>query len=177
MKNIIKVFLFLTVIISLIYPISTMFIGKIFFNEQVNGSLVIRDGKIIGSKLIAQEFKSPKYFHPRPSSVEYNPMSSGASNYGPISKKFNEELNQRRKDGLEFDMLFTSGSGLDPHISPEAARSQLNRIIKERAFTNEQNDRLIKLIAKHTTQKTWNILGNDLVNVLELNIDLDKGNF
>ena len=175
MKNIIKVFIFLILITGVIYPLGINFVGNLFFEKEVKGSLIIRDKRVYGSKLIAQEFKQDKYFHPRPSSVMYNPLNSGASNLGPISKKLKEQMMVGIANNLSDEMLFTSGSGLDPHISVNSALNQLDRVSKSRNFNSEQREKLANLVKKLTINNNPMFFGTSLINVLELNMKLDEG--
>jgi K+-transporting ATPase ATPase C chain len=176
MKNIIKVFIFLIVVTGVVYPLMITAIGQAIFPFQANGSILKMNDKIVGSKQIAQEFKSEKFFHPRPSGVEYNPMSSGASNLGPVSKKLKDQIDAGRKDGLTNEMLFTSGSGLDPHISFDSALLQVDRIVKARGLDDNKKQQLIEMVKASTIHDNPIFFGSDMLNVLELNIKLETGN-
>lgn len=178
----IKVFLILTVITGVVYPLTTTIIGQILFKEKANGSLVYLEGKLVGSKLIGQKFESDRYFVGRPSFTNYDSLSTGASNkalsnnaykdeildrYNLLTKKFNtKEIPQE---------LFTaSGSGLDPHISKKAALIQVDSICKARGYDEKTKLELINLVNKFTEGRDMNILGEERINVLLLNIALDK---
>jgi len=188
----ILVMLALTIITGLIYPLAMTAIAGIIFPTQAEGSLVERDGKVIGSALIGQEFKDDKYFHGRPSATTapdptdstktvpapYNAANSSGSNLGPTSKA----LADRLKDDVErmkaenpaqpvpVDLVTTSGSGLDPDISPEAAAFQVPRVAKARSLPE---DRVRALVAQNTQGRLIGILGEPRVNVLALNMALD----
>jgi K+-transporting ATPase ATPase C chain len=157
-------------------------LGQIAFPNKANGSLVRKDGRIVGSSLLAQKFASEKYFWPRPSAVDYNPLPSGGSNQGMISALLDSTVKERRKFLIEADprsanvppdLLFASGSGLDPHVSPEAALYQVDRIARARQLDNEQRKSLTNLVQNQIEQPMFGILGQPRVNVLELNLALD----
>ncbi len=168
----IKLFLFLTVVTGLAYPLLMTAVSQALFHHQASGSFITAsDGKVIGSELIAQGFKNPKYFWPRPSGVDYNPMPSGASNLGPTSKDLVAKIKERREQGFTRDLLFASGSGLDPHISPEAAADQIKRVSDTRHVDAAA---LQKLVNEFTERRQWHFLGEERVNVLRLNVALDK---
>jgi potassium-transporting ATPase KdpC subunit len=182
----------LTLITGLAYPLAMTAVAGAIFPKQAQGSLIERDGKVIGSALIGQEFKEEKYVHGRPSattapdpadstktvSAPYNAANSGGSNLGPTSKA----LNDRIKEDVEklkaensaavvpIDLVTTSGSGLDPDISPEAALFQVPRVAKAR---NMPEDRVRQLVAENTAGRLTGLLGEPRVNVLALNLALD----
>jgi len=182
----------LTLITGLAYPLAMTAIAGVLFPKQAQGSLIEKDGKIVGSALIGQEFKSDRYFHGRPSATTaadpndstktvpapYNAANSGGSNLGPTSKA----LNDRIKDDVEklkaesgstpvpVDLVTTSGSGLDPDISPEGALFQVPRIAKAR---NLPEERVSQLVTDHTEGRLGGVLGEPRVNVLALNLALD----
>jgi potassium-transporting ATPase KdpC subunit len=184
--------LLLALITGLAYPLAMTAIAGVIFPKQAQGSLIEKDGKVIGSTLIGQEFKDDKYFHGRPSatsapdpadssktvSAPYNAANSGGSNLGPTSKA----LNDRVKEDLEklkaenpgasapVDLVTASGSGLDPDISPEAALFQVARVAKARSMSE---DRLRQLVTEHTQGRMAGLLGEVRVNVLALNLALD----
>lgn len=175
-----KIFLVLTFITGLLYPLLITGLAQACFNHQANGSLIIRDRQIIGSSLIGQIFNDPKYFTPRQSATTppYNAAASSGSNLGPMNEKLKESLNQRLKDlqasGIDNPdslLLTSSASGLDPHISPQAAKCQVARIAKARNMTAQS---VLDLIAKNTQHKQLGFLGEEVVNVLLLNLDLDQ---
>jgi len=160
-------------------------IAQIGFPAKANGSFIINEGKIIGSELIGQKFDSIVYFASRPSATGYNPIPSGASNYGPTSDTLKKQVGARRllfakmnsiTDPLSIpkEMIFASGSGLDPHISPEAALLQVDRISKARHFDINQKQRLLQSAKDLTEMPQFLILGEKRINVLILNLELDK---
>jgi len=182
----------LTLITGLAYPLAMTAVAGVIFPKQAQGSLIEKDGKVVGSALIGQEFKDDKYFHGRPSatsapdpndstktvSAPYNAANSGGSNLGPTSKA----LNDRVKEDVEkvkaenpsmpvpVDLVTTSGSGLDPDISPEAALFQVPRVAKARSLPEE---RVRQLVIDHTEGRLGGVLGEPRVNVLALNLALD----
>jgi K+-transporting ATPase ATPase C chain len=182
-----------TVITGVIYPLAVTGVSGVIFPHQAKGSLVEREGKVIGSKLIGQAFTSDKYFHGRPSAtlgpdpsdpskttaVPYNAANSAGSNLGPTNKALIErvtgdveKLKQENPSAqVPTDLVTTSGSGLDPHISPDAAYFQVPRIAKAR---NMPENALRQLVTEHIESRTLGLLGEPRVNVLELNLALDK---
>jgi K+-transporting ATPase ATPase C chain len=157
-------------------------IGAAVFAAQAEGSLVRRgDGTIVGSRLIAQEFKRPEYFRPRPSAAGYNAASTGGSNYGPSNPDHLKAVQERIDAIVEEDsvqasqipseMVTASGAGMDPHIPPAAAAPQVARVAASRTVDAA---RVRELIAAHTEAPTWGFLGRARVNVLELNLALDE---
>lgn len=158
--------LVLTLICGVIYPMLVTGFAQSFFQEKAQGQLVEHNGQIVGSLLIAQKFTRPEYFWPRPSAVDYNPLPSGASNLGPTSQALKEALQSRPAE-----FAFASGSGLDPHISPETAAAQIARVAKARGL--DENS-LQRLVLKNTQHRQWGLLGEPTVNVLALNLALDK---
>jgi K+-transporting ATPase ATPase C chain len=180
-----KIFLLMTLLTGVIYPLFITLIGQVIFPNQSNGSLIIKDGNIIGSELLGQNFADSIYFHPRPSAINYNPMPSGASNLGLSSVLLKEQVNNRklefRKNNLLSDsvaipseMLFASGSGVDPHISIEAAKLQINRIVKSRNINPNNSKLLYNIIDSLVEYPQFGVLGNQVVNVLSLNLKLDE---
>lgn len=180
-----KILLILTIITGVAYPLLMTGIIQLIFPGKANGSLIIRDNKVVGSTLIGQNFDSTAYFWPRPSAIGYNPLPSGGSNYGPTSEKLKLQVAEREKkfteaNGLSSgttvpsEMVFASASGLDPHISPEAARLQVNRIIKARNFSIDQKKNLQNIIEKLTERPQFQLLGQERINVFLLNLELDK---
>jgi potassium-transporting ATPase KdpC subunit len=188
MKTIIislKIFLFFTIITGIIYPLMITGIAQLVFPSKANGSLIIKDNKIIGSELIGQQFDTTIYFSSRPSAISYNPLPSGGSNYGLTNIKLKAQVDERKKKFIEFnqldstvvipsEMLFASASGLDPHISSKAAILQLNRISKARNFNSIQTQKLEDCIKELTEPPQFYCLGEERINVLKLNIELDK---
>jgi potassium-transporting ATPase KdpC subunit len=182
----------LTLITGLAYPLAMTAIAGVVFPKQAEGSLIERDGKVIGSALIGQEFKDDKYFHGRPSATSapdpadstktvpapYNAANSSGSNLGPTSKALNDRVKEdvdklkaeNASAAVPIDLVTTSGSGLDPDISPEGALFQVPRVAKAR---NLPEDRVRQLVADNTAGRLGGLLGEPRVNVLELNLALD----
>lgn len=172
----IKAFIILSILLGLIYPLAITGIAQVVFSQNANGSLIVDNGQVVGSNLIAQKFDNPKYIYPRPSAVDYNATGSGASNLGPSSKKLMEQVKARvekfgQKTHLPPDAILTSASGLDPHISIENAKLQAKRVSKIRNISEAQMN---KLIEENTDRELLGIWGQEGVNVLKLNIALDK---
>jgi K+-transporting ATPase ATPase C chain len=183
----------LTLICGLGYPLAMTGIAEVIFPHQAQGSLIERDGQVVGSELIGQVFTSDKYFHGRPSATTatdpndstktiaapYNAANSGGSNYGPSNKalidRVQGDIDTLKKENpsatVPIDLVTTSASGLDPHISPDAALFQVPRVAKAR---NLPEDRVRQLVAEHTEGRLFGLLGEPRVNVLELNLALDK---
>jgi len=179
-----KMMLVLTVVTGLLYPGVVTGLCQVFFPARANGSLVVANGHVIGSELIGQNFKKPEYFQPRPSAAGndgYDPMASGASNLGPTSQKLADRVKDSvasfRKNNPDYtgpipaDLVTTSGSGLDPDISPASAEAQAPRIAKARGIPVEQ---VRNLIAGHTQGRDLGFMGDPRVNVLEINLALDQ---
>jgi K+-transporting ATPase ATPase C chain len=172
---------FWTIAVGGIYPLFMYGVGALFFPHQAQGSLVSKGGKIVGSELIGQDFSSHRYFHPRPSAINYDPSSSGASNKGwtsaELKKAFDERLDAWKKanGGTEppQDMLYASGSGLDPHISPAAAELQVPRVAVARRLSADATAKLMDLVKSHEERPQLGFLGEPRVNVLDLNLALD----
>jgi potassium-transporting ATPase KdpC subunit len=182
----------LTLITGLAYPLAMTAIAGVVFPKQAEGSLVERDGKVVGSALIGQEFKDDKYFHGRPSATSmadpadatktvpapYNAANSSGSNLGPTSKALNDRVKEdvdklkaeNPSAAVPIDLVTTSGSGLDPDISPEGALFQVPRVAKAR---NLPEGRVRQLVADNTAGRLGGLLGEPRVNVLELNLALD----
>lgn len=181
-----RLFLYLTVLTGIAYPLLVTGIAQLFFPSKANGSLIYKDKIPVGSELIGQSFDSSEvYFTSRPSATSYNPMPSGGSNLGLTSRKLKEQYEQRKKqftlDNLisgqmviPSEMLFASASGLDPHISPEAAMMQLERISGSRNFSNAQKAQLKNLIVQLTEPPQYFCFGQKRINVLLLNLMTEK---
>lgn len=173
--------LILVVLFGLGYPLVTVGLSQLLFSSQANGSIIYNDQKqAIGSELIGQSFQDPKYFHGRISSVEYDGASSGSKNYAPSNKEMIERTQKAAAEYLKqhpgatlqdvpMDLITNSGSGLDPHITPEAAQFQIPRVAQA---TKLSEDDLRKLVTKHTEGRSLGIFGEPRVNVLKLNTDL-----
>jgi len=183
----------LTLITGLAYPLAITGIAETIFPSQAQGSLIEKDGKVVGSTLIGQNFTEDKYFHGRPSattapdpqdstktvSAPYNAANSGGANLGPTNKTLIERVQgdveklkaENPSMPVPIDLVTTSGSGLDPDISPEAALFQVPRVAKARKLPV---DRVRQLVQDHIEGRTFGILGEPRVNVLQLNLDLDK---
>jgi potassium-transporting ATPase KdpC subunit len=173
----------LTVLTGFIYPAVVTVISQTFFRDQANGSLIVVNGQVVGSRLIGQNFAKAEYFQPRPSAAGngYDPTATAGSNLGPTSQKLNDRIKaavaQYRKDNLDFsgpipsDAVTASASGLDPHISPANADIQTARVAKARGVPVEQ---VRALVARSTEGRDLGFLGEPRVNVLELNLALDR---
>jgi len=179
-----KIFLFFTVLTGIIYPLAVTGISQLAFPSKANGSLIVNNHRVIGSELIGQSFDSTAYFTSRPSAIAYQTLPSGGSNLGVTSSKLKVQVEARKKQFLTFnglgnntvipsEMLFASASGLDPHISPEAALLQVNRIAGARQLNPAQKQKLLQLIEHHTEKPQFYCLGEKRVNVLLLNLRMD----
>ena len=175
----------LTVLTGVIYPLVITLAAGAVFPYQAGGSLQKQNGQVIGSALIGQNFTSDKYFWSRPSAVSYNPLPSSGTNLGPTSAALKQQMDERaaaiRKANkladdavIPTDLLFASASGLDPQISPEAARLQIDRVATARGFTDVQRDKLISLVDGFVESPQLGLFGQPRVNVLMLNIALDQ---
>jgi len=187
LKTSLRIFLFFTILTGVIYPLIVTGVGQVLFHDKANGSILKQDGKAIGSLLIGQQFESVKYFSSRPSTTNYQTLPSGASNYGITNKKLFNLVTERKSQFLAVnqldeqtivpsEMLFASGSGLDPHISPKAALLQVDRIVKSRQFDYNQKQLLLQSISELTQLPQFLILGDQRINVLLLNLKLDEIN-
>ncbi len=169
-----------TIVFGMGYPLLVTGLSQWIFPKQANGSLIERNGQIVGSRLIGQGFSSDKYFHSRPSNAGngYDPTSSGGSNLGPTNQALVTRVQQdvakwqQENPGMPVpaDLVTSSGSGLDPDISPASAEFQVARVAKVRGISVE---RVKQIVLKHTLPRQFGILGEPRVNVLELNLDLD----
>ena len=169
-----------TLLLGIVYPFVVTGLAQLIFPKQANGGLITQNGKIVGSRLIGQPFSSPGYFRSRPSAAGngYDAGNSSGSNLGPTNKMLIDRVNgdvqklqaENPNMPIPMDLITTSGSGLDPHISPEAAAFQTPRVARERSMTETD---VRALIAKHAEGRQLGFLGEPRVNVLELNLDLD----
>jgi potassium-transporting ATPase KdpC subunit len=176
-------FVLFTVLTGIVYPLAVTGIAQAVFPAQANGSVIVKDGKAVGSRLIGQPFDDPKYFWSRLSATSpqpYNGAASSGSNYGPLNDALMDAV-RGRVDALKaadptntmpipVDLVTASGSGLDPHISPAAARYQIGRVARARGLSEAT---VADLVGRHTTGRQWGVLGEPVVNVLELNLALD----
>ena len=165
------VFAFFTLILCGLYPFVVTSIGQIFFKDKAVGQLQVFNSEVRGSLLLAQEFKSEKYFWPRPSAAQYNGAASSGSNWALIDKRLQDLMETQKQRGLSDGMLTQSASGLDPHISVSSAEGQVMRVAEARKIDGEL---LKKLIVEQTEKRDWGFLGNERVNVLKLNLALEK---
>jgi potassium-transporting ATPase KdpC subunit len=179
-----RIKIFFTILLGVIYPLAMTGISQIVFPHQANGSLITSGNKVIGSEIIAQSFTKPEYFHPRPSVAGnngYDGTASGGSNYGPTNKKLIDRVSasveQFRKENPDYqgpipsDLVTTSASGLDPHLSPDSAAAQVPRVSKARGIPADQ---LNQIVSQFTEGPDFAILGEPRVNVLKLNLALDQ---
>jgi potassium-transporting ATPase KdpC subunit len=169
-----RIYIVLTLLTGIICPLAMTGIAQILFPEQANGSRIVKNEKLIGSDLIAQKFESPKYFWPRPSAADYATVASGASNKGPTSADLKKAIDERREkfgNDAPVDLLTASGSGLGPHISPEAARSQISRVAAARNISIEKAS---EIVDQTIESSQFGFLGEPRVNVLRLNRALDE---
>ncbi|GAT62516.1 potassium-transporting ATPase subunit KdpC [Paludibacter jiangxiensis] len=179
-----KILLAFTLLTGMVYPLIVSGIAQAVFPRQSNGSIISIGQKSYGSELLGQEFKSDHYFWSRPSACSYATLPSGASNWSPTSDTLRKTIEKRRESFIlanhlplntvvPNEMLTASGSGLDPHISPESAELQIGRVALARHFSTAQLLQLHKLVARHAEPPQFGCLGEKRVNVLQLNRDLD----
>ena len=169
-----------TILLGVVYPLTVTAIAQVVFPDKANGQLIEHNGQIVGSRIIGQGFTRPGYFHSRPSAAGtgYDAANSGGSNLGPTNKKLidavtaNVEAARRENPSapVPVDMVTTSASGFDPHITPANAEFQVPRVAHERGMSEADVHRLVEV---HTEGRTFGLLGEPRVNVLELNLDLD----
>jgi K+-transporting ATPase ATPase C chain len=171
-----------TAIFGVIYPLAVTALSQALFRDRANGGIIEQNGQVVGSRLIGQTFTAPEYFHSRLSGAGtgYDARNSGGSNLGPTNKSLVDRVNgdmqrlhaENPAAAVPVDLVTTSGSGLDPHISPAAAEFQIPRVARER-HTSEAE--LRTMVARHTEGRQLGFLGESRVNVLELNLELDAG--
>lgn len=181
MWNNIRMFLWMTFLTGIIYPLFITAIAQLTMKQKADGDFLSSKGKMVGATLIAQKFESDKYFWARPSSIDYNPLPSGGSNFGPISAALKKAVEERQekilkihrvdKDKIPAELLFSSGSGLDPHISASTAYFQIERVAKSRGIDSKDIKSLVDNI---TIKRGWGFLGESCINVLLLNKALDE---
>jgi K+-transporting ATPase ATPase C chain len=179
-----RINIFLTILLGVGYPLAVTGISQLVFPHQANGSLIAKNGQVIGSELIGQNFTRPEYFQPRPSAAGndgYDATASGGSNYGPTNQKLIDRVkasvDKFHKDNPDYqgpipaDLVTASASGLDPDISPASAQAQSLRVAKTRGISA---DRINQLVAQYTKSPDLGLLGEPRVNVLKLNLALDE---
>lgn len=177
-----RIFLWMTFVTGIVYPLVITGIAQMTMKRMASGDFIIVEGKPAGATLIAQKFQSDKYFWARPSSIDYNPLPSGGSNLGPTSAALKKIVDERKaviskahnlsaNDKIPSELLFSSGSGLDPHISLPAANFQIDRVAKARRMSE---DMISKLVQKFTIKRRLSFLGEPMINVLKLNLALDE---
>jgi potassium-transporting ATPase KdpC subunit len=167
-----------TILFGVVYPLVITAVAQVFFPRQANGELIRKNGAVIGSHLIGQDFSTPGYFYSRPSNADYDGLNSGGSNLAPTNRQLLERVEgdvkklQAQNPGapIPVDLVTASGSGLDPDITPAAAEFQIPRVARQRGMSEAQ---LRALVQKHTEGRLFGILGEPRVNVLQLNLDLD----
>ena len=181
----IRFLMVMTILTGMIYPLLMTGLSQLIFPKKANGSLIMKEGKIVGSRLIGQKFDSNIYFWSRPSAIGYNPLPSGGSNYGPTSEPLKKQVIARRNlfaamnsipdpNMVPVEMIFASGSGLDPHISPEAARLQSDRVSTARKFNEAKKHKVQQLIHDLTEHPQYFLFGEPRIKALEINLGVDE---
>lgn len=184
-KNLITAFLYtavITILVGIAYPLVITVLAQVMFKDKANGQLITRNGVVVGSRILAQPFSSGKYFHPRPSAAGangYDASNSGASNFGPTNHNLIDRVKtataaieaENPSSSLPVDLVTTSGSGLDPDITPAAAAFQIPEVARARGLSAEK---IRILLREHTQPRQFGFLGEPRVNVLELNLALDE---
>lgn len=180
-----KAFVVFTLLLGVVYPLGITGIAQVTMKKQADGSIIYRDGKVVGSEKIGQKFEGEEYFHSRPSAVNYDASKSGGTNFGPTNEKLKTDLTSRiakvraenniaTNVNIPSDMVTSSGSGLDPNISIENANLQAKRVAKKRKLTENE---VKEIIVKNTDSDFIGIWGQESVNVLKLNIALDSNTY
>lgn len=180
----IRTLIMMTLLTGFVYPVVLTVVAQALFPRASHGSLIERQGIVVGSELIAQRFTDDRYFWPRPSANDYNPIPSGGSNLGPTSKALRDSVRQRRaefvsRNGLPAgtpvpeEMLTTSASGVDPHITPLSALLQVDRVARARGFSDLQRAGLERLVRSLVEPRQFGLFGEPRVNVLVLNLAVD----
>jgi len=172
---------FTTILFGLLYPLAVTGAAQWLFHDKANGQLIRQNGQIVGSRLLGQSFTAPRYFHSRPSSAGngYDAANSSGSNYAPTNKKLIDRIQvdaatlqtDHPRADIPVDLVTASGSGLDPHITPAGAEFQVARVARSRGVPESA---VRVLVARHTEGRQFGFLGEPRVNVLELNLDLDR---
>lgn len=180
-----RILMFFTILTGILYPVGMTFIALGLFPYQANGSMVEQNGRVIGSELIGQGFTDDRYFHPRPSAIACDPVPSSGTNWGPTDARMADSVaarraaflrNNRVPDGVSVpnEMLFASASGVDPHISPEAALLQVDRIAAARGFDSLATAGLKRLVQRTIEPAQFALFGERRINILKLNLALDS---
>ena len=167
-----------TILLGIIYPLVVTGLAQVLFPAKANGQLIEANGKIVGSRILGQGFSGPGYFHPRPSATNYDASNSNGSQYGPTNQKLIDRVKgdvatlqaENPNVPVPVDLATTSASGVDPEITPAAAAFQIHRVASERKAPESE---VANLVSEHTLGRTWGLLGEPRVNVLELNLALD----
>ena len=168
-----------TILLGIIYPLVVTGLAQVLFHDKANGQLIEGNGKIVGSRIIGQAFSGPGYFHSRPSAVNYDATNSNGSQLGPTNKKLIDRVRgdvtalqgENPNIPVPIDLVTASASGLDPEITPAGAEFQIHRVAVER---NVPETDIVRLVSEHTARRTLGLLGEPRVNVLELNLALDR---
>jgi len=168
-----------TILLGIIYPLVVTGLAQVLFHDKANGQLIEANGKIVGSRIIGQAFSGPGYFHGRPSAVSYDAANSNGSQWGPTNQKLIDRVKgdvtalhaENPSVPVPVDLVTASASGLDPEITPAAAEFQVHRVAAERKVPEAD---ITHLVSEHIEGRTWGLLGEPRVNVLQLNLDLDR---
>lgn len=169
-----KLFILFTLILGFAYPLMVFWVGSVAFKDKANGSLVYRNHEVIGSKLIGQNFTKNIFFQGRPSASSYDGLASGGTNSAPTSKSLKERIDLRKAAGFEEEMLFSSASGLDPHISLKSAILQVEKIVKSRKLDLKSKEKLISYLNSEAGKEEDQMFEKQKLNVLNLNLYLEN---